>query len=160
MKTFSNMKLWLLCSSVVWMGLLLTPTASAVQNKELLRVQHNTSFQGLCCFSFQEAVQMSEPTTLVPLIVTWSTDYQATGFFFVALSVNGGPCIFFGSGGLQPFEDAGGDADSHTFQWLILPGDGVLRPGKNTFALCGGAAFSANDTIVLGFNTLAVRTSK
>ena len=140
---------------------MLTPTASAVTNKEFLRVEHNQAFQGLCCFSWLESVSATEPPTVVPVIVVWSTDYQATGAFLVTLSVNGGPCHFFGPGSIQPFGrgDGGGFFDSYYFQWLISPSDG-LHKGTNTFTLCGGAASSPTAVIILGFNSLSVRTAK
>ena len=150
-----------LCWSVFCLALMLTPAASAVTNKELLRVEHNQAFQGLCCFSWSESVAVSEPSTVAPVIVTWSTDYQATGSFLVALSVNGGPCRFLGPAWINPFGrgDGGGFFESHYIQWLISPSDG-LHKGINTFTLCGGAASSPPAVIVLGFNTLSVRTSK
>jgi len=146
---------------VFYLAIMLTPPASAVTKKELLRVEHNQAFQGLCCFSWSESVTVTEPSTVAPVIVTWSTDYQATGAFLIALSVNGGPCRFFGPGSIQPFGkgDGSGFFDSHYFQWLISPSDG-LHKGINTFTLCGGAASSPAAVILLGFNTLSVRTSK
>jgi hypothetical protein len=139
----------------------LTPLASAVTKSELLRVEHNQAFQGPCCFSWLEQVSVHEPSAVTPVIVTFSTDYQATAPVVVGLSVNGKPCQFFGSASLQPFGkgDGSGDFDSHLFQWLILPGDGLV-PGNNTFQLCGGGTISQNAIMFLGFNTMAVRTSK
>jgi hypothetical protein len=147
--------------SVVFLATLLTPTASAVTPKELLRVEHNQAFEGLCCFSWLETVQVTEPSTVVPVIVTWSTDYQATGVFLVTLSVNGGPCRFFGPGSIQPFGrgDGSGPFESRYLQWLISPRDGLV-PGNNKFTLCGGAASSPTAVILLGFNTLTVRSTK
>jgi len=159
--TAAGIKLGLLCSSLICLVMLLTPTASAVAGKELLRVEQNQAFQGICCFSWPESVQVTEPSKVMPVVVTWSTDYQATGPFLVGLSVNGKPCKFFGSASIQPFGpgDGSGPFESRYFQWNILPGDG-LRRGNNTFTLCGGATLSSSAVILLGFNTLSVRTTK
>lgn len=142
-------------------GLLLavqTP-AFAVSKNELLRVQQNASFQGSCCFSWLEKVSVTEPATVVPVIVTWSGDYQATGFFYVGISLNGGVCQFYGSLALSPTSSFDNFFDSRTMQEVILPGDGLL-PGKNTFTLCGGGMLSPTDIITLGYNTLSVRLAK
>jgi len=139
----------------------MAPAAFAVSNGELLRVEQNQAFQGACCFSWLEHVTVTEPSTLVPVMVTWSADYQATGPFLAGISVNGGPCKFFGSASIQPFGkgDGSGDFDSHLFQWFVLPSDGLVK-GKNTFTLCGGGTISPSAVILLGFNTMAVRTTK
>jgi len=159
MKTPSSIKLCLLFLSVVCLGTLVIPTASAVSSKELLRVQQNQAFQGFCCFSWLESVRVTEPSTVAPVIVTWSTDYQATDTFIAGLSVNGGTCTLFGPAWVQPFRqaDGSGSFDSRYFQWVILPSDGLVK-GKNTFTLCGGAFFSPTGVILLGANTLSVRT--
>ena len=97
----------------------------------------------------------------MPVIVTWSTDYQATDTFLVGLSLNGVACTLFGPAWFQPFRqaDRSGDFDSRAFQWTILPSDSLVQ-GNNTFTLCGGAFFSPTAVILFGFNTLAVRTTK
>ena len=161
MKIKSSIKLCLLCLSAACLTTLLMPTASAVTPKELLRIEQNQAFQGACCFSWLETVQVTEPATVVPVIVTWSTDYQATGPFLAGLSVNGHPCKFFGSGSIQPFGrgDGGGPFESRFFQWFVLPGEG-LHQGNNTFTLCGGGTLSPSAVILLGFNTITVRTMK
>src|SRR5262252_2872827 len=102
MMTSKVMKRWLACLAVAAVGVLLVPTASAVSPTELLRVEQNESFQGACCFSWLEKVKVNEPTNVVPVVVTLSTDYQATGFFYVGISLNGGVCQFYGSGVLAP----------------------------------------------------------
>jgi len=134
-------------------------SAFAVSKNEVLRVEQNASFQGLCCFTWLEHVSVNEPAAVVPAIVTWSTDYQATGYFFTGLSLNGGPCQFYGSAVLAPVARLDGFFDSQATQSVIFPGDGLVR-GKNTITVCGGAVFSAADTITLGFNTLSVRIAK
>ena len=47
-----------------------------------------------------------------------------------------------------------------TFQWVIMPGDYKLIPGRNVVRLCGGGVSSDTDAITLGFGTLAVRFGK
>jgi hypothetical protein len=161
MKIRSSITLCLLSLSAACLVTLFMPTASAVTAKELLRVEQNQAFQGLCCFSWLESVHATEPATVVPVIVTWSTDYQATGPFLAGLSVNGRPCKFFGSASIQPFGrgDGSGPFESRLFQWFILPGEGLHR-GNNSFTLCGGGTLSPSAVILLGFNTMTVRTMK
>jgi hypothetical protein len=150
-----------LCMVVACLAMMVTPKASAVPASELLRVEQNTNFQGLCCFTWLDKVRISEPTVVAPLLVTFSTDYQATDIFFVGLSLNGRPCQFFGSGTLLPFGvgDGSGDFSSDTFQWFIQPSDGLVK-GNNTLTVCGGADTDQNAVVFLGFRTLAVRISK
>jgi hypothetical protein len=45
-----------------------------------------------CCVLINPMVRVTEPTTLTPVIVTWSADYNVSGTTEVALSVNGAPC--------------------------------------------------------------------
>jgi hypothetical protein len=144
---------------IVGLMLSLTTTASAVAPTELLRVDQPQSFQGACCFSWQEKVSVNEPATVVPVIVDWSTDYQSNGYFFTGLSLNGGVCQFYGALVLVPTPNFENFFDSQTMHWVIEPGDGLL-PGKNTFTLCGGSIISDTVVITLGSNTLSVRLSK
>src|SRR5215813_3124570 len=147
------------CLAIACLVTIVTPTASAVSSGELLRVNQPVSFQGACCFSWQEKVSVNEPATVVPVVVTWSTDYQSNGYFFTGLKLNGGVCQFYGAIQLNPtfnFEDF---FDSQTMQWVIEPGDGLV-PGKNTFTLCGGSIISDSVVITLGYNTLSVRMTK
>jgi hypothetical protein len=150
-----------LCMVVSCLAMMATPKASAVPTSELLRVEQSTNFQGVCCFSWQDKVRISEASTVAPVIVTFSTDYQATDIFFVGLSVNGRPCQFFGSGTLLPFGvgDGSGDFSADTFQWFIQPSDGLVK-GNNTLTVCGGADTDPTAVVFLGFRTLAVRISK
>src|SRR5437764_196807 len=116
MKTFLELAklnyLWL----AVMPGLVLTllTPASAVSKGELLRVQQNQPFQGACCFSWLEKVSVNEPSTVAPVVVTWSTDYQASGFFFAGISLNGGVCQFYGSEVLAPTSSFDNFFDSQT----------------------------------------------
>jgi hypothetical protein len=134
-------------------------SALAVPANQVLRVQFNQTFQGKCCFLWGETVRVTEPSVIAPVVVTWSTDYRSNAPFLSGLSVNGGPCMFFGSGSIPASSASDGTFGSRTFQWLIFPNDGLLR-GTNTFTLCGGGVFANTDSITLGFNTLAVRLSK
>jgi hypothetical protein len=54
---------------------------------------------------------------------------------------------------------SGGTFLSAAFQWVVLPGDGLVK-GNNTFELCGGGASSSSDSITIGENTLAVQIGK
>jgi len=156
--TSKIVKPWFAFLVVASFGMLLVPTASAVSTAELLRVQHNNSFQGSCCFSWLETVKVNEPATVVPVVVTLGTDYQADGFFYIGLSLNGGICQFYGSSVLMPTGSFDNFFDSQTFQWVIMPGDGLV-PGRNTFTLCGGG-YSPTSVVTLGYNTLSVQISK
>lgn len=151
--------LTLLFLTIAGLTMAMQTPAFAVSKNEILRVETNQSFQGACCFSWLEKVSVTEPATPVPVIVTWSGDYQTTGYFYVGVSLNGGVCQFYGSLLLSPTPSFDNFFDSRTMQEVILPGDGLV-PGKNTFTLCGGEIFSASDIITLGYNTLSVRISK
>jgi len=133
--------------------------ALAASTNELLRVQKNASFQGACCFSWLEKVSVNEPAAVVPVVVTWSADYQSNGYFYAGISLNGGVCQFYGSLLLVPTSSFDNFFDQQSMQWVIEPGDGLI-PGKNTFTLCGGSIISDTVVITLGYNTLAVRVSK
>jgi hypothetical protein len=126
-------------------------------------IYRNTSdqtFEGQCCFSFGEQVSFNEPATPVALIVTWSSDYavNVADAYFVGLSVNGGACETqaYGARVLADNPGTGSAYTTASFQWVILPSDGVLVKGLNTFALCGGGKNSASDSITIGQNTLTV----
>jgi len=58
---------------------------------------------GKCCFNRDQSVRVIEPERLVPIVVTWSTDYQSNAPFYSGLSVNGGPCTFYGPGNISAF---------------------------------------------------------
>lgn len=118
------------------------------------------TFTGACCQSFNESVSFTEPSAVSPLVVDFNTDYQASGEGWVGLEVNGGSCdIFLGANRMPEFTftsaGAGAFGDVH-YQWLLGPADG-LKSGKNTLTLCGGGSEGNSATIVLGFNTLAVK---
>lgn len=133
--------------------------AFAVAPSEVLRMQQNQFFQGSCCFPWLETVSLTEPAKVEAVTVTWSGDYQATGYFFIGISLNGGVCQFYGSSVLAPTASFDNFFDAATIDVAILPGEGLV-PGKNTFTLCGGGMMSPSDIVTLGINTLSVRISK
>ena len=111
-----------------------------------------------CCVPLGPTVKINETATIVPVIVTWSADYIVFDTVQFALSVNGGPCAFYGPSVANLF--ASGTASSFisgTFQWVILPADG-LKKGSNTFTVCGGGVGKAV-TMSVGSNTLTVQDS-
>jgi len=129
--------------------------AHAIPMNQLLRKTTNQSITGKCCFTFNEAVTVTEPAQLTPVVVTWSSDYQSNVPFKVGISVNNHPC--------QVTEFLNLDASGSLFrsraiQWVVLPSDGLIK-GSNTITLCGGGGRDT-DTFTLGFRTLAVTISK
>lgn len=133
--------------------------AFAVPINELLRIQSNRTITSKCCINLGESVSVTEPAEVVPVIVTWSTDYQTANFayFHAELSVNGHPCQSFGPALIDSFDSHGAFA-SVSFQWVVLPSDGLIH-GRNTITLCGGTDGGAQ-SITLGFRTLAVTISE
>jgi hypothetical protein len=101
----------------------------------------------------------------VPVVVTWSVDYQGGGET-VGLSVNSGPCIEYGPAQLYVTSTGGGTGlvQSRTFNWIVFPTDAfgshVLHRGTNTFTLCGGGKFFADQSIIILNNTLTARISQ
>jgi hypothetical protein len=116
--------------------------------------------KGLCCSTWDGKITISEPEQAVPIIVTFSTDYQSNAPFFAALRVNGGPCAFYGPAYLPAFSPDDNTFSSRTFQWVIMPGDYKLVRGRNVIELCGGGLLSTDDTITLGFYTLSADLQK
>ena len=116
---------------------------------------------GLCCTTWDPSVTINETERIRPIVITWSTDYQATAPFLAALRLNDGPCTFFGPAFLPAFTpDDELTYSSRTFQWIVMPGDYKLVRGKNVLTVCGGGTNSASDTITLGFNTLSAQLQK
>ncbi len=135
-------------------------SAFAVPPKQVARVYNAVTFTGKCCFLWNESVSITEPATIVPVIVTWSADVVVNDEFLVGLSLNGGGCTAFGSREipwLAVFKGSG--ALNQTHQWVVFPSDGLVK-GTNTFALCGGGVSSTSDTISFGLSTLAVQISQ
>lgn len=162
MKTFAVVTSRVL-ALVAWVAALVamgSTSAFAVPKAQVLRVSDGSGHTGRCCSSWGDTVQANEPDRLVPVVVTWSTEYQTNTAFLVGLSVNGGPCTFFGPKSIPPFNPGDWTMTTITFQWVLMPGDFGLVPGHNSIRLCGGGVFSNDDTINLGFGTLAVRTGR
>lgn len=139
--------------------LITTPIQSfATAKNQVARNLFITTYTAECCVVIGPTVRINEPATPAPVIVTWSADYVVFDTVQFALSVNGGPCLFYGPSVANLF--ASGTASSFisgTFQWVILPSDG-LRSGSNTFTVCGGGVGKAV-TFSVGSNTLTVQGS-
>ena len=104
---------------------------------------------GPCCFLFGPAVTVNEPSNPTPVVVTFTTDYTSNARFFIGLNVNGWGCTFYGSREVPQTYNFTPVA----YQWVIFPGDGVLRPGVNTISLCGGPQLPEIATFNMGFET-------
>lgn len=133
-------------------------SASAATNP-ITRKLGNTNFTGKCCVSFGESVTIAEGKTIKPVIVIWSFDYDevvADSYIF-GLSVNGGACETESWGARAIMNNHLGGFNSTTFQWVVLPSDGVLVAGTNSFEVCGGGQGATDDEITIGDNTLTVQ---
>ena len=163
MKISSNTSRKGLCLAIICLVVGMASNAHAVPQRQLLRVLENHTFTGKCCNLWNEIVSVQEPAKLVPVVVTWSTDFIIVGaqYLVAGISLNGGPCQFFGPAAFQqPISIVQGlNSDTRAFEWVIQPTDGLKR-GNNTFTVCGGGLFADTETITLGFNTLQVRLSK
>ena len=135
-------------------------SAFAVPPTQVARLLTNPTITATCCVPIGPTVQLTE-TAISPVIVTWSSDYEISGESAFALSVNGGPCLFYGPGD-APFVSLKGGTGlvSSSYQWLVLPADGVLVKGKNTFTACAGGLNGVATTIFFGGRTLSVQTGK
>lgn len=130
----------------------------AVPPTQVARVHDAVTFTGECCFLWKETVKITEPAVVVPVVVTWSADVVVNDEFLVGLSVNGNPCTADGSREIPWYSGMLGAVNA-THQWIVFPSDGLVK-GTNTFALCGGGAFAATDTITFTLSTLAVQISQ
>jgi len=135
-------------------------SALAVPNAQVLREVAGGPHTGRCCSVWDESIRVIEPEALVPVVVTWSTDYQSDAPFLAGLSLNGGPCTFYGPAAIATFSSSDDTYASKTFQWVIMPGDYGLVKGPNSIHLCGGGVFADTDSITLGFNTMAARLGR
>jgi len=129
----------------------------AVPKAQVLRSVADGPHTGKCCSAWDESIRVTEPDKLEPVVVVWSTEYRSNAPFLTGLSVNGGPCTFYGPGTIPAAAPADDTYASITFQWVLMPGDYGLVKGRNVIRLCGGAVFSDTDTITIGFNTLSAR---
>ena len=161
MRTSAIFAAMLCCLIVVGAG-------SASASGPLLRNLNYFYVDGECCVSFDnETVSITEPSTIKPVVVLWDAGYsiEVADNYLAGLSVNGGACSAkagvgkgFGPAVIPDFELGYAGNFSHVgFQWIILPSDGVLTTGTNTFELCGGGANSSSDQIVINTNTLSVQ---
>jgi hypothetical protein len=136
-------------------------SAFAVPPGQVARLLTNPTVTATCCVAVGPTVQLVEPAAIAPVIVTWSSDYEVSGESGFSLSVNGGPCQFYGPGD-APFVTLKGGSGlvSSSYQWLVLPADGVLVKGKNTFTTCFGGLGGVPTTIFFGGRTLSVQIGK
>jgi hypothetical protein len=112
------------------------------------------------CPDWGESVNISETSSLEPVVVTFSLRYfvNVADVYYVGLDVNGSGCItdFYGPTNLDDIStNPAGHFLTATYQWVILPSDGLLVSGKNTFEVCGGGN-SSGDAVTIGVNTLTV----
>ena len=130
-------------------------------DRGILRSNADGTYTGPCCSRWDESVTVNEPNVPVPIVVTWSTDYQSNAPFIVGLSLNGGPCTLFGPGSITAqTAGAGAYLTSAGLQWVILPGDYGLRSGKNVIKLCGGGMLGDTDSITIWGNTLVAHLER
>jgi hypothetical protein len=162
MKTVSNStKRSAACLVIACLVMGMATAAFAVPPNQVSRQNTPLSFTGMCCGNVGQTVTIKEPAKLVPVVVTWSVDFQNTiGSMVFGLSVNHGQCIAFGSRNLTELFGDVNFTTSRAFEWVILPSDGHLVPGMNSFDACGGSLDRVTDSYVLGVRTLAVRISK
>jgi hypothetical protein len=136
--------------------------------EEVLRNDKAQTFKNTCpggssCADWGETVSTDEPSNLEPVIVIWSVRYfvNTADVYYAGLDVNGTGCKtdVYGPSNL---DDIATKPTGHfltvTFQWVVLPTDGVLNAGtSNTFELCGGGDGLFNDdSINISQNTLSV----
>jgi hypothetical protein len=129
--------------------------AFAVPPNQVLRKGDSPVLTGACCFSFGESVTVTEPAKITPVVVTWNTGYLSHVSYKVGIAVNGHPCQVSDN---FVFDITDSIGRTRTFQWVVLPGDGLIK-GTNTFTLCGGGN-NGSDAVTLGFRTLTVTISK
>jgi len=137
--------------AVVCIVIGLKATAFAVPPEQLFQSSNPFNLSGACCFSLNVGITATEPAKPIPVVVSWETFVFSPGPGVVGLMVNGGPCIAYGNGSIS---NVGGP---RMFQWIVFPSDG-LRPGSNTFTLCGGGTFG-NQFMALTGMTIAARLS-
>jgi hypothetical protein len=157
--TGSKTMKYILAAFTLALGLMsATKPAAAVPANQILKIIPDRTIVGKCCFLWDETVTITEPKVLVPVVVTFSVDFQESGSFLVQLSVNNRPCQAFGPNALEFDPDR--QPLSHTFEWIINPEDGLMK-GTNTFTLCGGdMSGNPNPTLIIGSRTLSVTVSK
>jgi hypothetical protein len=123
----------------------------------------NTCPNGVGCSDWGETVSTEEPSTLEPVVVIWSARYfvNTADVYYAGLDVNGTGCQtgLYGPSNVDDIAtNPGGHFLTVTFQWIVEPGDGVLKAGtSNTFELCGGGdGLFKDDSITIAQNSLSV----
>jgi hypothetical protein len=123
----------------------------------------NTCLNGIGCADWGETVSTDEPAALEPVVVIWSARYfvNTADIYYAGLDVNGTGCKtdLYGATNLDDIATKPvGHFLTVTFQWIVEPGDDVLKAGtSNTFQLCGGGDGSVSgDAINISQNTLSV----
>lgn len=161
MRISENLKRALVLATVFASLMFVTSlTAQTTNSGSTLRVMlQGETHTGFCCAVWSDAISVQQPEKPLPIVVTWSTDYRATGPMEVGLRVNNGPCTFYGPAFLAAATPANDTYASASFQWLVMPGDYGVAKGTNSIKLCGGA-MTATDSISLGFYTLTARVDK
>jgi len=138
-------------------------SAFAVPPDQVHRSLTTVSLTGACCQDVPgETVTVTEPSAVVPVVLTWSMEYNtpSDGAFAVGVRLNGGGCGNYGPSYIPIYiGDATQVFSPHAVAWVILPGDGLVK-GKNTFTVCYGPTRNNNDVLTVGSRTLAVRLSK
>jgi hypothetical protein len=155
-------KLHVICMASACLVLGATTSAYAVPQRQVVTVNINQIFTGLCCFSWNTTAFVNEPSRLTPVTVRWSADFlqNTANQFAVGLSINGGDCrLDLGPNSLGNFAVDFRSFMAGSWEWIVLPTDG-LTSGLNSFTICGGATTTATAKVTIGSNTLAVRTSK
>ena len=137
--------------------------AFAVPPIQVHRSLTSVSLTGACCQDVPgETVRVTEPAAVVPVVLTWSMEYNtpSDGAFAVGVRLNGGGCGDYGPSYIPRYiGDATQIFSPHTVAWVIFPSDGLVK-GNNTFTVCYGPTRDNNDVLTVGPRTLAVRLSK
>lgn len=161
---FNKRNLMLLAFAGCIFGMTTTSAAGQTAPKVRRTTYQGETHVGRCCKLWDASITVTEPQDkLVPIVVTFSTDYRATAPFYAGIRINDGVCAFSGPAYIPTFSPENEFLfDSRTFQWVILPGDYKLHKGDNVVTVCGGGVdfFSETDTIVLGSNTLSAQLVK
>jgi hypothetical protein len=83
--------------------LIMAPVQSfATANTQVARNLFIATYTAECCVVIGPTVKINELATPVPVIVTWSADYIVFDTVQFALSLNNGPCLFYGPFGGKP----------------------------------------------------------
>jgi len=156
------MKKQVTCLALACVVLAAATSAYAVPQKQVLTVNINQIFTGVCCFSWNATVFVNEPAKITPVTIRWSADFlqNTANQFNVGLMINGGTCrVDLGPNSLGNFAVDFRSFMVGSWEWIVLPTDG-LTSGLNSFTICGGASTSDTAKVTIGNNTLAARTSK